>query len=64
MAKALERMDVATEAQTVEGEWWMSATEFRAKCLGLIDEVAETGREIVPIRFAGRVNLSSSGNQI
>ena len=25
----------------------MSATEFRAKCLGLIDEVAETGREIV-----------------
>ena len=22
-------------------------TEFRAKCLGLIDEVAETGREIV-----------------
>ena len=29
------------------GEWTMSATEFRAKCLGLIDEVAETGREIV-----------------
>ncbi len=25
----------------------MAATEFRAKCLGLIDEVAETGREIV-----------------
>ena len=25
----------------------MSATEFRAKCLGLMDEVAETGREIV-----------------
>ena len=25
----------------------MTATEFRAKCLGLIDEVAETGREIV-----------------
>ena len=25
----------------------MSATEFRAKCLGLIDEVAETGRDIV-----------------
>ncbi len=25
----------------------MSATEFRAKCLALIDEVAETGREIV-----------------
>ena len=25
----------------------MTATEFRAKCLGLMDEVAETGREIV-----------------
>ena len=25
----------------------MSATEFRARCLGLMDEVAETGREIV-----------------
>ena len=25
----------------------MTATEFRAKCLGLLDEVAETGREIV-----------------
>ena len=25
----------------------MSASEFRAKCLGLMDEVAETGREIV-----------------
>lgn len=24
----------------------MTATEFRAKCLGLIDEVAETGRKI------------------
>ena len=25
----------------------MTTTEFRAKCLGLMDEVAETGREIV-----------------
>ena len=25
----------------------MTATEFRAKCFGLIDEVAATGREIV-----------------
>ena len=29
------------------GERTMSATEFRAKCLGLMDEVAATGREIV-----------------
>ena len=36
-----------TEVQSEVGEWTMSATEFRAKCLGLIDEVAETGREIV-----------------
>ena len=36
-----------TEVQSESGEWTMSATEFRAKCLGLIDEVAETGREIV-----------------
>ncbi len=28
----------------------MAATEFRAKCLGLMDEVAETGREIVITR--------------
>ena len=28
----------------------MTATEFRAKCLGLMDEVAETGREIVITR--------------
>ncbi len=38
---------MSTDGQTVTGEWTMSATEFRAKCLGLIDEVAETGREIV-----------------
>ena len=25
----------------------MPATEFRARCLGLIDEVADTGQEIV-----------------
>ena len=38
---------MSTDGQTVTGEWTMTATEFRAKCLGLIDEVAETGREIV-----------------
>ena len=38
---------LSTDGQTVAGEWRMSATEFRARCLGLIDEVAETGREIV-----------------
>ena len=38
---------MSTEVQSEIGEWTMSATEFRAKCLGLIDEVAETGREIV-----------------
>jgi len=38
---------VATERQTVTGEWTMAATEFRARCYRLMDEVAETGREIV-----------------
>ena len=38
---------MSREVQSEVGEWTMSATEFRAKCLGLIDEVAETGREIV-----------------
>lgn len=38
---------MATEVQSDVGEWTMSATDFRARCLGLIDEVAETGREIV-----------------
>ena len=36
-----------TEGQTVTGELTMSATEFRARCYRLMDEVAETGREIV-----------------
>ena len=40
-------MDVATEGQAVAGERTMSATEFRARCYRLSDEVAETGREIV-----------------
>ena len=43
----LEGLDVLTDGQTTTGEWSMTATEFRAKCLGLIDEVAESGREIV-----------------
>ena len=38
---------MSIDGQTVTDEQTMSATEFRAKCLGLIDEVAETGREIV-----------------
>ena len=38
---------MSTEVQSEVGEWTMSATEFRARCLGLIDAVAETGREIV-----------------
>ncbi len=38
---------MSTEVNSEIGEWTMSATEFRARCLGLIDEVAETGREIV-----------------
>ena len=36
-----------TDGQTATGERTMSATEFRAKCLVLIDEVAEMGRAIV-----------------
>ena len=47
MAAAPKGLAVSTDGQAVAGEWTMSATEFRAKCLGLIDEVAETGREIV-----------------
>ena len=38
---------MSTEVKGEIGEWTMSATEFRTRCLGLIDEVAETGREIV-----------------
>ena len=38
---------MSTDGDSATGEWTMTATEFRAKCLGLIDEVAETGREIV-----------------
>ena len=47
VAAAPKGLAVSTDGQAVTGEWTMSATEFRAKCLGLIDEVAETGREIV-----------------
>ena len=47
MAAAPKGLAVSTDGQAVTGEWTMSATEFRAKCLGLMDEVAETGREIV-----------------
>lgn len=47
VAAAPKGLDVSTEGQTVTGEWTMAATEFRARCYGLMDEVAETGREIV-----------------
>lgn len=33
---------MATEGQTVTGEWTMEASESRARCLGLINDVAET----------------------
>ena len=45
--QALDGLGVSTDGQTVTGEWSMTATEFRAKCFGLIDEVAATGPEIV-----------------
>ena len=38
---------MSTDGPTVTGERTMSATEFRARCYRLLDEVAETGREIV-----------------
>ena len=38
---------MSTDGQRPAGERWMSATEFRASCYRLMDEVAETGREIV-----------------
>lgn len=33
----------------------MSATEFKAKCLGLLDYVHETGEEIVILKHGKRV---------
>ena len=47
MTAALKGLCVSTDGQTVAGEWTMSATEFRAKCYRLMDEVAETGRNVV-----------------
>ena len=38
---------MSTDSRSATGTRTMTATEFRAKCLGLIDEVAEAGREIV-----------------
>lgn len=34
-------------SETPEGAMTIKASEFKAKCLKLMDEVAETGREIV-----------------
>ena len=45
--QVLEGLDVSKDGSSAAGKRTMSATEFRAKCLGLMDEVAETGREIV-----------------
>ena len=44
---ALEELHVSTGVRSVAGERTMSATGFRTKCLGLMDEVAQTGMEIV-----------------
>lgn len=38
---------MSTDGLSETGERTMSATEFRARCYRLMDEVAETGREIV-----------------
>ncbi len=38
---------MSTDGQRPAGERWMSATVFRARCYRLMDEVAETGEEIV-----------------
>ena len=38
---------MSEDGQTVTNERRMAATEFRARCYRLLDEVAETGREIV-----------------
>ena len=38
---------MSTKVQSATAEWTMTETEFRAKCLGLIDEVAEMGRELM-----------------
>ena len=46
---------MSTDGQTATGEWTMSATEFRARCYRLMDEVAETGREIVIMKRGRRV---------
>ena len=45
--RAPEGLGVSKDGRRPAGERWMSATEFRARCYGLMDEVAETGREIV-----------------
>ena len=38
---------MSKDGQQPAGRWTMAATEFRARCYRLMDEVAETGREIV-----------------
>ena len=45
--QALEWLDVSTDGSRAAGEWTLSATEFRARCYQLMDEVAATGREVV-----------------
>ena len=46
-AAASERLEVSTDRQTVMGEWTISATDFRARCYRLMEEVAEAGRGMV-----------------
>lgn len=40
-------MELATEKETSKASRTIKASEFKAKCLKLMDEVAESGEEIV-----------------
>ncbi len=46
MGAAVRRKKVASQPM-LAGKKQIAAGEFKAKCLGLIDEVNETGKEIV-----------------
>ena len=47
MGTTAVRKERATSKPVVAGKKQMAAAEFKAKCLRLIDEVSETGEEIV-----------------
>ena len=51
--QALEGLSVSTDGDGGTGEWTMTATEFRARCYGLMDEVVETGPEIAIMKRRG-----------